>query len=72
MVISRKIVYGTTGYVDRGGKMVCILKRAIYGLKQSPDTWYDKIQLGDDVWRVFVTANHRLFGPVVLLIFYCK
>lgn len=49
MVISRKIVYGTTGNVDRGGKMVCILKRAMYGLKQSPQTWYDKIQQGDDV-----------------------
>jgi len=30
------------GYVAQGGNLVCQLKKVIYGLKQSPRTWFEK------------------------------
>ncbi|KAK8951402.1 hypothetical protein KSP39_PZI004749 [Platanthera zijinensis] len=64
------------GYVAQGETRVCRLKKAIYGLKQSPRAWFDKFSdIVTAVGFARSSADHSLFirktslGLVVLAVY---
>ena len=68
------------GYVAQGeSHMVCRLKKAIYGLKQSPRAWFDKFSIVVSAYGLKKTiSNHLVFvrqrqsGTIILANSYTK
>jgi len=64
------------GYVVEGENMVCKLKKAIYGLKQSPLVWFEKFsRVASEGGFQKCHSNHSVFiyhsspGSVILTIY---
>ena len=68
------------GYVAQGeSHMVCRLKKAIYGLKQSPRAWFDKFSTVASAYGLKrTTSDHSVFvrrrqsGTIILGNYYTK